>query len=511
MQAAFLSRLSFPGRCAFYRRAAKIAIVIALLCLLAVRLFFVTNLLGDRKEQKQNSIQSIGNISALVEQEIERNVERYDASLLALAGKVVNPDLMRLDPEARQRLLFDHTQNRDEGMEGMIVLDENGTVILDSESLKPRQGHLADRDYFRIHKTVSADAGLYIGHPIQSRLKNGEWIVTLSRRFNHPDGSFAGVVVGAVQLDHFKRLFGKIILTPNDSITLLDADGAIIVRWPFSEGDAGKRLVDPLLLTKLDQAPGHIIETDFIEGVQRLHDYRRIGHLPYYQRVSMSVPEVTDMWYTGFYSVVSLIALCVAVLVLIRQLEFELRRRQTAEKALAEMATTDELTGLANRRKFGEILASEWRRAERENTPFSLLMFDADFFKSYNDTYGHQAGDKALRAIADCIKACIKRPSDLAARYGGEEFAVLLPATDYAGALHIAEMICASVLALDLRHEASAYGVMTVSAGVACMSPRQGQEPAALLRAAGDALYMAKAAGRNRAVSREPANLRLAG
>jgi diguanylate cyclase (GGDEF)-like protein len=495
---------------AFHRRASKAAIAAALVTLVASRFFSFANLIEERNEQQQSSVQSINNISVLVKQDIERNIELYDHALVAVGDRLSHLDLMPQNLEERQRLLFDaRSPNRQEGMGPLVVLDESGTVVLDSESVRPRQASLSDREYFRVHQ-ASADVGLYISHPLHNRLRNGEWTIVLSRRINHPDGSFAGVVGTAIALDQFQRLFTKVVLTANDSITLFDTEGTILVRWPFMEAVLGQSLDNPQLLKKIDEAPdGHITVTSYADGAQRLNDYRRIGNLPLIQKVGISVRDTSNMfWLATGVSVMCFIVLCAAVVVLMLQLESELRRRQAAETALEELATTDELTGLANRRKFDDALAFEWRRAERENTPFSLLMLDADLFKSYNDTYGHQAGDEVLRRIAECIRAGVKRPADLAARYGGEEFAVLLPATDHSGAFHIAEAIRTQIFSMGLPHEKSLYGVVTASVGVACMYPRQTEDPAKLVRAADEALYLAKASGRNRVAPQQQAKVR---
>lgn len=174
---------------------------------------------------------------------------------------------------------------------------------------------------------------------------------------------------------------------------------------------------------------------------------------------------------------------------------------------LRRLAFIDGLTGLHNRRALDERLARELRHAARTGQPLALCLIDVDFFKAYNDHYGHQAGDDALRAVAQALQAAMLRPVDLAARYGGEEFLCLLPATDAAGAAAVAERLRAAVQALALPHAHSGVAsVLTVSVGVAHWAAAPGGPPAAaaetLLAAADAALYEAKHAGRNRVCSR---------
>jgi diguanylate cyclase (GGDEF)-like protein len=187
------------------------------------------------------------------------------------------------------------------------------------------------------------------------------------------------------------------------------------------------------------------------------------------------------------------------------------RKLQAANCQLETLASEDGLTRLSNRRKFDECIEVEWRRGIRDGDPLSLIILDVDFFKSYNDTYGHQAGDDCLRAVAEAIRSNTRRAPDLAARYGGEEFAVILPATDIDGALHLAEIIRDQVNGLSMLHDASGTDTcVTVSAGVACVVPSKGSTFDDLVRMADSALYEAKAAGRNRCVAcREKEGLHL--
>lgn len=171
---------------------------------------------------------------------------------------------------------------------------------------------------------------------------------------------------------------------------------------------------------------------------------------------------------------------------------------------LEELAFIDGLTGIANRRRFDEDLADEWRRCARSGKPLSLILMDIDHFKAYNDNYGHGGGDECLRRVASALEAAVRRPADTVARYGGEEFAYILPETDGAGAQAVAEALLAAVRGLAAKHEfSSAASIVTISAGVASVIPGDASSPQMLIEAADGFLYRAKEGGRNRGVSGE--------
>jgi len=174
------------------------------------------------------------------------------------------------------------------------------------------------------------------------------------------------------------------------------------------------------------------------------------------------------------------------------------RQLDSANRELKRLSTADGLTGLANRRHFDTTLNREWRRSIRQASPIALVLCDVDYFKAYNDTYGHQAGDDCLRLLAEVMSSSLVRGGDLVARYGGEEFAVILPDTDIEGAQIIAERIRQAMFKVAQPHAASTHGVVTVSAGVAAEIAMIGHHPEQLIAAADRALYAAKAAGRNR-------------
>lgn len=169
---------------------------------------------------------------------------------------------------------------------------------------------------------------------------------------------------------------------------------------------------------------------------------------------------------------------------------------------LAHLSKHDGLTGIANRAKFDESLENEWRRALREKTCISLILIDIDYFKKYNDQYGHIAGDKCLSKVAQTIESLLDRPQDLAARYGGEEFVCLLPNTELSGAIHIAEIIRDSIYKLQIpHHQSSVESVVTISLGISNSFPDNTSPSLSLVQHADKKLYKAKESGRNKAVS----------
>jgi diguanylate cyclase (GGDEF)-like protein len=212
---------------------------------------------------------------------------------------------------------------------------------------------------------------------------------------------------------------------------------------------------------------------------------------------------------TGFVLVMLLIGNSKLYLQIIQLRESD--RKKAAE--LHQLSVVDPLTGIANRRAFEQALNEEWRRAMRHHTGLCLVMVDVDYFKRFNDTYGHPAGDQCLRVVAQALAGKARRAGEMAARYGGEEFAVLLPHTEIEDAHRLAELMCVAVREQQIPHAASEVApCVTISVGVASAASAIGSaardsaggirtEPAALLKAADQALYRAKQAGRNRVVS----------
>jgi diguanylate cyclase (GGDEF)-like protein len=435
-------------------------------------------------------------LASSLKSDIARNVESLNLSLEAVVNNLKLPGLAGLSPEMRQQVLFDHSSTA-RYLTSILVVDEAGRITLDSRSLSPSRQNLSDRDYFQIHRDNDA-VGLFISRPFVSRL-SGRVLVAFSRRLSHPDGSFAGVVLGAMLQSYFQSVFKDISLGSNGTVTLARTDGTVLMRWPYREDFIGSNIKHAELFVHFpESSSGHFEARAVSDGIKRLFVYTQVEDLPLIIVVGQSLDDIFAPWRRQALAIGALItALCIMTVMLAAFLNRELARRSAAERKLTVLATTDGLTGLANRRLFNRTLAFEWRRAMRGRNPVALLMIDADNFKVYNDSHGHQAGDKLLQAIAASIRTSVTRPSDLGARFGGDEFAVLLPDTSLEDAAALAERIRADLMihcnAGDVRH-----GDVRLSIGVACLAPGTGRKHPDLVAAADKALYQAKRLGRNR-------------
>jgi diguanylate cyclase (GGDEF)-like protein len=348
-----------------------------------------------------------------------------------------------------------------------------------------------------VHKD-RPNVGLYVSRPFQSKLRDGEPTLAISRRLSHPDGRFAGVIGSGVALAKTSALFKDLNLGKHGSITLFRDDGIVLMHQPYIEGQVGQDLGStPNFQRFRREGSGSFTGKAAFDQIQRLYVFGRVDGFPLILTISKSVDDLLEAWQQKAVAQSGItLLICGALVGLMLLLQRELRGRAAAEAKLARLASTDDLTGLPNRRTFREAYERERRSATRSGSWLSVLYVDADFFKRYNDQYGHGRGDDLLRAIAQTLEAHIRRPRDIAARYGGEEFTILLPDTDPSGAKLIAETIREAVMLMGVEHRHSPYGVATVSIGVASRQPSLGTVSTVLLDAADAAIYKAKAAGR---------------
>ncbi|WP_187434891.1 sensor domain-containing diguanylate cyclase [Bradyrhizobium cytisi] len=564
---------------------------------------------------------------------IQHADDTFELTDTILVGLVHRLELDGTGPDTITRLqAYLPTRKSSERIRGIFVYDETGRWLATTEHVNFSGLNNSDREYFRQHRD-SPEKGTLIGRPIKSRA-GGQWIITASRRIDHPDGSFAGVVLLTIDTAYFAKFYERFDFGPNGSASLLNNAGIMLARTRDESGSfVGRDLSNAPLFRDWESRPAAAVYyfKSPLDGVQRLSYYQRSSHYPLMVLASKSQDDVLAPWrhaaaarmifvlglvlliaMIGFYLVRQLSQRQRMAQVLVaKEANFRLLAEQSsdmvtrigldnrllyvspacvritgwpaeellgtsalagihpddmerveqaiaalkngeAEEArfvyrqrhrdkgeiwaeaalhvtlasdtgeidgvvavmrdmteqkdlqdkLAALATTDGLTGLANRRAFDERLADEWARARRDGTQLSLLLIDVDHFKKFNDHYGHLAGDACLRALGRILSTQARRPADLAARYGGEEFAVLLPNTGSDGCADVGEGVRQALHDLAMPHAQNpASRLVTASVGAATSFPSQiATDCSTLIAAADRALYAAKDSGRDRLV-----------
>jgi diguanylate cyclase (GGDEF)-like protein len=469
----------------------KLLILSSLVTIIGFSAVCSSVMLDMRRGEEALARQTSENLATSIDSDIGRTIEQYDLSLRAVVSNVNTPEIGQLSKDIRQLILFDNAASS-RHFAPIQVFDAHGDLTIDAATLDPPHENSADEDYFKVHK-LDGERGLYISKPT---LHRGAYSVVLSRRITDSDGNFAGVVAGAIKFSYFHDLFGRLRLNPDDNITVIRRDGVVIMRTPFDLDVIGRDLSKtPGVMRVLARANGSYSGVGAVDKINRLYVWRDSGR-PLLVIVGRPWYGIYSLWQKQAYRIGGImLALIAFILVGTAFLAREIGRRAHAEFRLEELATTDGLTGLRNRRKFDLEMDAEWRRAIRHSRPVALLLIDADHFKIFNDSFGHQSGDQALIAIAGCIAASAKRAGDCAARYGGEEFAVLLPGATEQDALEVAETIRRKVELVPADP-----AMLTVSIGVASVRPLVTMEWTKLIEAADKALYAAKADGRNRCI-----------
>lgn len=605
------------------------AVLLAAVCAVIISLGLYRELEMRSSDIRTAEIEA-GNLARSLLQHAEDSLELADTALIGIAHRL---ETEGFTPEAVTRLqsflyLRKATLPR---LRGLFVYAADGSWVATSETVNIVGHNNSDRDYFRHHR-ASPDRSLFVGPPVRSR-SGGQWIITVSRRVNGPDGQFAGVVLATLDVDYFVRSFSRFNVGPEGSLALLTPSGTMLARYPFDEQIIGRNFSSSPVVSRVADARSGIIHfRSVLDGVERISAYRRSESFPLLMLVARGKGDVLAVWWVDARWRMALVAgltMLIAVFggLMLRELaarqrllriissqeadfrllaesssdmvtriafdgtltyvspsslrilgwgpeellggqalaglssedraavekvvdqmrkgeradaliSYRTRHRTTGtvwlesalsvtrdpqtgrvdgvvavsrdvtehkqlEGHLSRLATLDSLTGLANRRFLDDRGEREFSLARRTGQPLSMLLIDADHFKAFNDTYGHQAGDHCLQQIAAVIQSHATRPSDLAARYGGEEFALLLAETDADGARTVAERIRQAVAEMRIPHAGNSAGdIVTVSIGCAWLDA---ESPAtsmtSLIRTADENLYAAKARGRNQVCS----------
>ncbi|MGX5795276.1 sensor domain-containing diguanylate cyclase [Pseudomonas sp. E2-15] len=456
-------------------------------------------------ERLTNAIIAVHNIVRASDQQAQDTLRQAESILSNLAERVEND---KLDAEQRLRLFKVMAKNVEltDGIQGLFIYDKNGDWVVNSFSSETVTKNNSDRSYFIYHKNHPG-SDIYIGQVILSRT-TGDMIIPVSRRTQYPDGSFSGVVLATLPVSYFQNYFERLDVDKKGVIVLALNNGDLLARRP---------MIDALMTTNI--AKGELFSrylkssdsgtarwTSVVDGVERIYAYSRIKGLPVITAAGLSLDSVFSTWWIYVYQASIMVVLIIFVLISLGFLFYrQIQRLLLAEEVLRlaqhdleHIAKTDSLTGLPNRRCFDAAMAQEWSRACRTGNSVALILIDIDWFKQYNDHYGHVLGDECLTRIAQLIGNHIRRPADLAARYGGEEFVILLPETELAGAMEVAEKVRSVIEAARIEHSGNAAGIVTISAGVASSSQDGVILATDLLEKTDSLLYRAKKLGRNR-------------
>jgi diguanylate cyclase (GGDEF)-like protein len=530
---------------------ALISIRAQLLCLL---IGIATVILIDRtREISAERAEQI----ALTEQELLRIAQRGSAretemissakAVLSLAGR--DPQIKNDSPTSCQPT-FRAASGALPWLVDVSLVSTAGGLVCTSSALTTSRG-VADRPYFQ---QAMQTRDFALSGFLTSRLSHKPVVVAAMPRLSGQEVD--AVLVASIDVDWFTRVARATSGLEIADVVLLNGEGTIVstsTRLTHWIGNSAAEIPD---IWKLLNGPDGVFHAKVMDGTERIISHIRLPITKGILLVMRSRQEVLGVADARARAVLAkILALGAACLLIVwfggqwfvlrplsalgeaatRFGEGDLKSRvdtrtlapelatlgnafnsmssllalreeelKRANVRLSDLAATDGLTGIANKRQFDEQMDSEWRRACRIGEPVALIALDVDHFKKFNDHYGHLAGDECLQRVATILKRACRRPGDIAARTGGEEFSVLLPGAHIEDAVAIAESIRLAIKTIRIPHDDSETGYVTASVGVASFTPRPEQSAAALLNAADEALYRAKRAGRNRVVMHQP-------
>jgi PAS domain S-box-containing protein len=316
-------------------RAVRAIVAAAAIIILGIIVGAAAVLWDSRQAAWREAVHNSENLAAAFEHDIKRNIEIYDLTLRSTIEDLQLPNIWTVDPLTRQHILFDGVVSA-RYLGAVVVLDEHGNVLAQSNSPTPQSGNVSDREYFTAHRD-NPHLGLFISHPFRGRGSH-QWSIGISRRLDHPDGSFAGVVVGSLRLGFFRHLFERIDFGPGGGATLAHTDRILIARTPYREADIGHDISSWSVFR--DPNPPPIVVTrarSMFDGTDRLYVSQKVGDLPL--RITVFVP--TDRVFAEWRQKALIVGIAVVGLTgvagILGVLVFvELRRRSRAERVMAE-------------------------------------------------------------------------------------------------------------------------------------------------------------------------------
>ncbi|QDY43849.1 sensor domain-containing diguanylate cyclase [Candidatus Pantoea soli] len=486
-----------------------------LLLVIAVAGISAWTLHEDWKQTVSQTEETAINLSLSQARQAEDTFLQTELSLRELQRSVEAQLSSGIDAQSLSQTMRE-LQRRLPQLHGLFYYDAQGKWIATSALKTPAGINNSDREYFTFQRNNLRNS-IHPGPVIRSRT-TGELVIPVSLRISDAYQGFQGVLLATIRVDYFRRFYSYYEMGPHDVLVLMLADSSVLYARPMPDSFIGRNLsASPLfseMLAKNSRGSGQW--TSALDGKNRLFGFASSDRYPLIVAAGYDTRDLFLRWAKGRVQdvllSVALLGIIVALgLYVMRQARRSLRYQceltslrdelKQANNTLNRMAHRDALTNLANRREFDRYLNETLATARQQGTPVALVMIDVDYFKRFNDTYGHVAGDACLQRIAWALNALPMRSSDLVARYGGEEFALILPGADTQHAGQIAARAAAAVRALHIPHQTSGLPAqqVTLSAGYAAWVPVAAHHTAqALIAQADRALYLAKQSGRDR-------------
>jgi diguanylate cyclase (GGDEF)-like protein len=497
-------------------RRVRIIVASAIIILVAVVLANAIYTIAYQREQILADTElTAENMARVIEEQTQGDLNAVDVTLGSVARAMqFLPNRQKLRDSDINVLLRANVHNLP-FVRAIWVLDVNGNMIHDSDNL-PGHYNLAGRDYFRAQRD-NPSQGLFVGSPVISPL--GVWFMGTSRRINHPDGTFAGVVAAAVEPHYFEQFYASIKVGKSGVLALIRPDGTVIARSPPAKSLIGKVLnLSPKFLSLQATADsGTYRNASVVDGIDRIYSFRKISDRPIVALVGLGAAESLESWRrTAIANGLAAFALICLIAWLGLTILRELERRSSLNKTLRDAqlllestnrelgfsnsqlkraAHFDALTSLPNRVLLDDRLQQAMSHCVRRNQSLAVAYLDLDGFKVINDKHGHNVGDQLLIAVAQRMSNVL-REGDTLARIGGDEFVAVLVDLE---ASHDCEPILFRLLQAAVEPVQIGDVVLQVSASIGVtVYPQDGSDSEQLMRHADQAMYQAKQAGKNR-------------
>ncbi|TBV05381.1 sensor domain-containing diguanylate cyclase [Phytopseudomonas dryadis] len=484
-----MSNIVFTHR--IHRAILHTVIISACLILIGVE---VLSICAQRQARLHQAEVNVLNLSVSLAQHASDSLKIADATLGPLAEAMARP--VQPNQQSLHEILVSQVARSDR-VHGVFVYDAEGNWVNSSLAQQTGSHNNADREYFMHHKE-NTTALPFIGRPVRSRSDDSD-IITISHRYNQPDGKFGGVVLASIKSDYFRSFYRTLDVEDNGKIDLIREDGIILAGVHGHDGSDEMAVPNREAFDAIKHlGKGNFIHRDDSEQTVRIAAFSSVPEFPLFVFAGVDRREVLSGWWLATLSGVVGTVVCISLLIAAAiWLDRQLVATQRREIHFRRESEVDGLTGIANRRIFDSHLAARLTESSSFPISLSLLLIDVDHFKQFNDRYGHAGGDDCLRQIAHALQSVQRRTNDLVARYGGEEFAILLPDCDLHQAHTMAEEVNSKIRNLAIQHDSSPHGIVTVSIGVASTVIANEITPRALIEQADTALYRAKENGRD--------------